>query len=69
MATIEGDLTEVSSEILPDYDLDLVVFNCTSSFLILGDEAIESAIKKSKPIAKVLTTSQAVASNFRREGK
>jgi maleate isomerase len=46
----------------------LVVFNCTSSSSILGDEAIELAIKKSKPTAKVLTTSQAVASNFRREG-
>ena len=68
LAAIEGDLTEVSSEILPNYDLDLVVFNCTSSSSILGDKAIELAINKSKPTAKVLTTSQAVVSNIKRKG-
>ena len=68
LAAIESDLTEVSSEILPNYNLDLVVFNCTSSSSILGDEAIELAIKKSKPTAKVLTTSQAVVSNIKRDG-
>ena len=68
LAAIEGDLTEVSSEILPNYDLDLVVFNCTSSSSIIGDQAIELAIKKSKPTAKVLTTSQAVVSNIKRKG-
>ncbi|SVD85122.1 uncharacterized protein METZ01_LOCUS437976, partial [marine metagenome] len=36
LAAIEGDLTQVSNEILPGYDLDLVVFNCTSSSSILG---------------------------------
>ena len=68
LAAIESDLTEVSSEILPNYDLDLVVFNCTSSSSILGDKAIELAINKSKPTAKVLTTSQAVVSNIKRKG-
>ena len=60
LAAIEGDLTQVSNEILPGYDLDLVVFNCTSSSSILGNDAVKLAIQKSKPSAKVLTTSQAV---------
>ncbi|SVD33308.1 uncharacterized protein METZ01_LOCUS386162, partial [marine metagenome] len=64
LAAIEGDLTQVSNEILPGYDLDLVVFNCTSSSSILGDDAVKLAIQKSKPSAKVLTTSQAVVGNI-----
>ena len=42
LAAMEGDLTQVSNEILPGYDLDLVVFNCTSSSSILGDEATKT---------------------------
>ena len=53
LAAIEGDLTQVSNEILPGYDLDLVVFNCTSSSSILGDDAVKLAIQESKPSAKV----------------
>ena len=68
LAAIGDDLTEVSAGILPNYDLDLVVFNCTSSSSIVGDEAIELAIKESKPTAKVLTTSQAVVENFKARG-
>ncbi len=68
LAAIEGDLTEVTAEILPNYDLDLVVFNCTSSSSIVGDEAIQIAIQKSKPTAKVLTTSQAVVRNAKQRG-
>ena len=68
LVAIGDDLTEVSAGILPNYDLDLVVFNCTSSSSIVGDEAIELAIKESKPTAKVLTTSQAVVKNFKARG-
>ena len=68
LAAIEGDLTQVSNEILPGYDLDLVVFNCTSSSSILGDDAVKLAIQKSKPSAKVLTTSQAVVGNIMLKG-
>ena len=68
LAAIADDLTEASSGILPSYDLDLVVFNCTSSSSIVGDDAIENAIKESKPSAKVLSTSQAVVANFKERG-
>ena len=68
LTAIGDDLTEVSAGILPNYDLDLVVFNCTSSSSIVGDEAIEIAIQESKPTAKVLTTSQAVVKNFKSRG-
>ena len=54
LAAIGDDLTEAAALILPNYDLDLVVFNCTSSSSIVGDEAIELAIHESKPTAKVL---------------
>jgi maleate isomerase len=40
LAAIGDDLTEAAALILPNYDLDLVVFNCTSSSSIVGDEAI-----------------------------
>ena len=68
LAAIGNDLTEVSAGILPGYDLDLVVFNCTSSSSIVGDDAIERAIQESKPTAKVLSTSQAVVANFKGRG-
>ena len=68
LAAIGDDLTEVSAGILPGYDLDLVVFNCTSSSSIVGDDAIERAIQESKPTAKVLSTSQAVVANFKGRG-
>ncbi len=60
LAAIGNDLTEASAGILPGYDLDMVVFNCTSSSSIVGDDAIENAINESKPTAHVLSTSQAV---------
>ncbi len=68
LAAIGNDLTEVSAGILPGYDLDLVVFNCTSSSSIVGDDAIERAIQESKPTAKVLSTSKAVVANFKGRG-
>ena len=68
LAAIGDDLTEASAGILPDYDLDLVVFNCTSSSSIVGDDAIEAAIQESKPSAKVLSTSKAVVANFKVRG-
>ena len=68
LAAIGDDLTDASSGILPGYDLDLVVFNCTSSSSIVGDDAIENAIQESKPTAKVLSTSQAVVANFKGRG-
>ena len=68
LAAIEDDLSESAAGILPNYDLDLVVFNCTSSSSIVGDDAIEIAINESKPTAKVLSTSQAVVANFKQRG-
>ena len=44
LAAIGDDLTDASSGILPGYDLDLVVFNCTSSSSIVGDDAIELSL-------------------------
>ena len=68
LAAIGDDLSESAAGILPNYDLDLVVFNCTSSSSIVGDDAIEIAINESKPTAKVLSTSQAVVANFKQRG-
>ena len=68
LAAIGDDLIESAAGILPNYDLDLVVFNCTSSSSIVGDDAIEIAINESKPTAKVLSTSQAVVANFKQRG-
>ena len=36
LAAIGNDLTEASAGILPGYDLDMVVFNCTSSSSIIS---------------------------------
>jgi maleate isomerase len=68
LMAIGDDLTEASEGILPNHNLDLVVFNCTSSSSIVGDDAIEASIQVSKPTAKVLSTSQAVVANFIERG-
>ena len=52
-------VTEVTNDILPDQDIDCVVYACTSGTIAAGHDSIEKKVKLAKPEAKVTTPSTA----------
>tara|TARA_B100000579_G_scaffold252319_1_gene207584 strand:+ start:16 stop:762 length:747 start_codon:yes stop_codon:yes gene_type:complete len=52
-------VTEVTKDILPDQDLDCVVYGCTSGTIAAGHTSIEKKVKDAKPMADVSTPSTA----------
>ena len=52
-------VTEVTKDILPDQDLDCVVYGCTSGTIAAGHVSIEKKVKLAKPKADVSTPSTA----------
>jgi len=52
-------VTEVANDILPDQEIDCVVYGCTSGTIAAGFDAIEKKVKLAKPKAKVTTPSTA----------
>jgi len=52
-------VTEVTKDILPDQDLDCVVYGCTSGTIAAGHDSIEQKVKVAKPMAEVSTPSTA----------
>ena len=52
-------VTEVTKDILPDQDLDCVVYGCTSGTIAAGYESIKKKVKAAKPMAEVTTPSTA----------
>ena len=53
------EVTDVTSDILPDEKIDCVVYGCTSGTIAAGYDSIEKKIKLAKPEAKVTTPSTA----------
>ena len=52
-------VTDVTKDILPDQDLDCVVYGCTSGTIAAGHDSIEKKVKVAKPMAEVSTPSTA----------
>ena len=52
-------VTEVTNDILPDQEIDCVVYGCTSGTIAAGYDSIEKKVKLAKPKAKVTTPSTA----------
>jgi len=52
-------VTEVTNDILPDQEIDCVVYACTSGTIAAGHDSIENKVKLAKPDAKVITPSTA----------
>ena len=52
-------VSEVTKDILPDQDLDCVVYGCTSGTIAAGHDLIEQRVKVAKPMAEVSTPSNA----------
>ena len=56
---MSNKITEVTKDILPDQDLDCVVYGCTSGTIAAGHGSIEKKVKVAKPMAEVSTPSTA----------
>ena len=52
-------VTEVTKDILPDQDIDCVVYGCTSGTIAAGYNSIKKKVKAAKPMADVTTPSSA----------
>ena len=52
-------VTEVTKDILPDQDIDCIVYGCTSGTIATGYNSIEQKVKAAKPMADVTTPSTA----------
>ena len=52
-------VTEVTNDILPDQEVDCIVYACTSGTIAAGHDSIEKKVKLAKPEAKVTTPSTA----------
>ena len=56
---MSNKITDVTKDILPDQDLDCVVYGCTSGTIAAGHDSIEKKVKVAKPMAEVSTPSTA----------
>ena len=56
---MSNKITEVAKDILPDQDIDCVVYGCTSGTIAAGYNSIEQKVKSAKPMANVTTPSSA----------
>ncbi len=52
-------VTDVTNNILPNEDIDCVVYGCTSGTIAAGYDSIEKKVKAAKPKAKLTTPSSA----------
>ncbi len=52
-------ITDVTKNILPDENIDCVVYGCTSGTIAVGYDTIERKVKEAKPKAKITTPSTA----------
>ncbi|QRZ15209.1 ectoine utilization protein EutA [Paracoccus methylovorus] len=55
LAAMARDVTAAAALILPDEDLDAVVYSCTSASVVIGDQAVREAIGLGKPSAQAIT--------------
>ena len=56
---MSNKVTDVTKDILPDQDIDCVVYGCTSGTIAAGYNSIEQKVKAAKPMADVTTPSSA----------
>ena len=61
-----NNITQVTQDILPDQDIDCVVYGCTSGTIAAGYESIEKKVKAAKPMADLTTPSSAAIKALKR---
>ncbi len=60
LARMQPRLSEAAAMILPGESLDALYYSCTAASVLLGDEAVQAALNKSKPGVPVITPPLAV---------
>ncbi|KFI28360.1 arylmalonate decarboxylase [Haematobacter massiliensis] len=55
LAAMAGEVTHAAALILPDEELDAVVYSCTSASVVIGDDRVRAAITAGKPGAQAIT--------------
>ena len=55
LAAMAKDVTAAAALILPNEDLDAVVYSCTSASVVIGDRAVRDAIGLGKPGTTAIT--------------
>lgn len=68
LAAMQPDLAAAAALILPDEELDAVVYGCTSASVVIGDAAVRAGIAEGKPGAAVVTPVSAVLAGLRAMG-
>ena len=63
---MSNKITAVSKDILPNENLDCVVYGCTSGTIAAGYDSVKKKIKLAKPNAKVITPSTAAINALRK---
>ena len=61
-------ISEVSSQILPSEDIDIVAYGCTSGTIAIGSDRIKEEVNKAKPKSKVTTPITAAMKAFNHLG-
>jgi maleate isomerase len=68
LRAMQPSLTEAAALILPGEELDAICYSCTSASVVIGDAAIEAAIREAKPGVAVVTPPLAGVSGLRALG-
>lgn len=68
LRAMQPSLTAAAQLILPDEQLDVVMYSCTSASVVIGDREIEMAIKAAKPDASVVTPTAAAVKGLKALG-
>ena len=63
---MSDEVTKVTSDILPNEEIDCIVYGCTSGTIAAGFESIEKKVKAAKPKAKLTTPSSATIKALKR---
>ena len=61
-------ISEVSKQILPSEDIDIVAYGCTSGTIAIGSDRIKEEVNKAKPKSKVTTPITAAMKAFNHLG-
>lgn len=68
LRAMQPQLTTAASLILPDEQLDAVMYSCTSASVVIGDDHVTAAIRTAKPGVPVVTPTAAAVEGLRALG-
>ncbi len=62
---MQPKLTQAASLILPNINLDTIVYACTSASAVIGDDKVKQSVSKGKPGTPVVTPTTAAVAGFK----